>query len=83
MRMINRYHERVLVELVAAGHGVLDTSGRVCAGPLKAPIAADPIAWLVLVSNGLVAGENGMIMPTEEGRARAGEAGGARTREAS
>lgn len=71
--MINRYHEQMLRELVAAGHGKLDKSGRVCVGPINRPIAGDLVAWMVLVSHGLIAGEGGLIMPTEAGRVRADE----------
>lgn len=75
MKPMTAYHKQVLRGLVEAGHGKLDRSGRVCVEPISAPIMGDPIAWLVLVSNGLVAGERGILMPTEEGRAYAGVVG--------
>lgn len=72
---MSKLHPRqrtMLVDLVRAGHGILDTSGRVCIGPLKEPIPGDAAAWLVLVTHGYVAGERGLILPTEAARDLAG-----------
>lgn len=52
------------------GAGVLDVHGRVCTGPTRKAIIADPTSWLRLVAAGLVAGEHGKILVTEEGRAQ-------------
>ena len=71
----------MLVDLVEAGHGVLDTSCRVCVGPIKRPISGDAQAWLVLVSQGLVAGERGLIIATEAGRDLVAGQGDGRVRE--
>lgn len=68
---IAHLHRSMLAELTEAGHGVLDTAGRVCVGPLNRPIPGDATGWMRLVAAGLVAGERGIIMPTEEGRAAA------------
>ena len=66
---LNRHQRQMLIELVEAGHGMLDRSGRVCVGPIKRALPGDAIAWLVLIGQGLAAGERGLIIPTEEGRA--------------
>lgn len=55
--------------LEAGGHGEIDVRGRVCTGPTHEPIIADTTCWLRLVAAGLIAGEHGKIIATEEGRA--------------
>lgn len=64
----SRYQTQMLMELVEAGHGRLDKQGRVTVEPIGRPITGDPVAWLVLVSLGLVAGEDGLVLPTQAGR---------------
>lgn len=62
----------ILAALVeAGGSGELDVRGRVIVGknPPR-PISADLTSWMRLVAAGLVAGENGKIIATEEGRER-------------
>jgi len=80
---LKSFHRTMLGELVEAGHGKIDTSGRVCVGPINRPIQGDPVGWLVLVAHGLVAGEQGLIMPTEDGRQMASKTASGRVREAS
>ena len=82
MTSLTHLQRGMLADLVQAGHGYLDLSGRVCAGPDKAPIPGDPIAWLVLVAQGYVAGERGILIPTEEGRTAAHNHGNGRVRQA-
>ena len=65
---LKAHHRSMLIELVGAGHGIVDASGRVCVGPIKRPVVGDAYGWLVLMSEGLIAGENGHVMPTEAGR---------------
>lgn len=52
------------------GSGTLDRLCRVCTGPTKEPIIADPTAWIRLMVAGLVSGEHGRAIVTEEGRAQ-------------
>lgn len=66
----------------AGGSGRLDSIGRVCIGPARSPIQGDATAWLVLVSEGMVAGERGLIIATERGRDSVAHLVGGRTREA-
>lgn len=71
----------MLADLTQAGHAELDRAGRLCTGPLKRPIPGDAPAWLVLVAAGYVAGERGIIMPTELGRQAAENFGSGRVRD--
>jgi hypothetical protein len=76
-------HERqMLAELVEAGHGHLDRYGRVCTGPISQPLTGSATAWLVLVAAGYVAGERGLILPTEDGRQASASYANGRVREA-
>ena len=60
----------VLAALVeGGGSGELDVRGRVVVGKNPpTPIIADATTWLRLVAAGLIAGERGFIIVTEEGR---------------
>jgi hypothetical protein len=71
----------MLARLTEAGHGTIDGAGRVCIGPINSPIPGDPVSWLRLVAAGLVAGERGLIIPTEIGREAAASHMSGRTRE--
>lgn len=53
------------------GAGELDRHARVLVGATRALIAGGPEAWLRLVTEGYIAGENGKLMLTEAGRAEA------------
>ena len=75
-------HERqMLADLVEAGHGTMDRFGRVCIGPMSQPLSGNAMAWLVLVAEGYVAGERGMIIPTEDGRQASAAYANGRVRE--
>ena len=75
-------HERqMLADLVEAGHGKMDRFGRICIGPMSQPLTGNATAWLVLVSEGYVAGERGLIMPTEDGRRASAAYANGRVRE--
>ena len=78
---MKRHHLQMLSELVEAGHGTLDTSGGVRVGPHGHLVPGDAVAWLSLVAGGYVAGERGMMMPTERGRDEAAGYGNGRVRE--
>jgi hypothetical protein len=52
----------------AGGSGDLDMYGRVTVGPTRHILPGDAHAWMVLVSRGLIAGERGRILMTDEGR---------------
>ena len=69
---LNRNQIQMLTELVEAGHGRLEKTGRVSVPPINRPITGDSVAWLSLVARGLVAGERGFIIPTEDGRHQLG-----------
>ncbi len=55
----------------AGGAAELDIHGRLVAGPNRHPLPGDSVSWLVLVSRGLVAGEDGKVILTQQGRAAA------------
>ena len=55
----------------AGGAGDLDMHGTIIVGPTKHPMQGHAVAWLTLVARGLVAGERGKIMLTDEGIAEA------------
>lgn len=82
-RAINHVHREMLTELVSYGHGSIDRSGRVCVGPIRRPVPGDALGWLILVSHGLVAGEDEKIIPTEAGREAAAAMASGRVRESS
>lgn len=81
MSHLKSQHRTMLVELVEAGHGIVDASGRVCVGPIRRPVAGDAVGWLVLMSEGLIAGEDGHVMPTEAGRQAVAQFANGRVRE--
>ena len=66
----------------AGGAAHLDTYCRLVVGHDRHPLPGDASSWLVLVSHGLVAGEDGRIIMTEAGRAKADEIIAGRVREA-
>lgn len=69
MTTLHRTQRTMLVSLAdGGGSGRLDQAGRVCVGPTRRPIAGDANSWLILVTHGLVAGEDGMILMTQAGR---------------
>lgn len=68
MMRLTASHREMITELVRAGHGSLDTMGRVCVGPLRQPLPGDAVAWLALLTHGLIAGEDGNILPTASAR---------------
>jgi hypothetical protein len=82
---LNRAQLHILTTLhEAGGAGELDIHGRLKgAGPKGAPLPGDTVTWLILVSRGVVAGEDGMIITTERGREIAESVLAGRTREAS
>lgn len=84
LRPLNRAYLAILSAFYeAGGSGELDMHHRVIVGPTRHPMQGDPGAWLVLVSRGLVAGERGKILLTQEGRDEAEREIAGRTREAS
>lgn len=78
MKPLTPHHRQMIVDFVTAGgSGEIDNAGRVCVGPLRKPIPGDAVAWLLLMTHGLIAGERGLVLATEEGRAMAeGHVGG-------
>lgn len=67
---LTRHHQHILGQIAdAGGHCDLDMYGRLTSPQTRAPLAADGPAVLVLVAHGLVAGEGGLILLTEAGRA--------------
>lgn len=81
MPALTHLQRSMLATLTEAGHGRLDTSGRVCVGPISRPIPGDAVAWLRLVAAGYVSGERDIILPTEDGRAAAASHMSGRSRE--
>ena len=67
----------------AGGSGTLDVNCRVVVGPQRHPLPGDTHTWLTLVSRGLITGERGLIITTEEGRLEAVKVQAGRVREAS
>lgn len=66
---LNRSHLHILSVIDGVGgHCDLDIWGRLVAPGSKAPIPGDGTAILVLVANGYLAGERGIIIMTEMGR---------------
>ena len=65
----------------AGGFGDLDQHGRVTTGPTHHHLQGDALAWLSLVSHGLVAGEGAQLILTSEGRAAAAAVIAGRVRE--
>ena len=53
------------------GSGRLDPYGGITTGNPMKRIPGDPLVWLGLVARGLVAGESGLLILTESGRAQA------------
>lgn len=82
MKSLKPFESQMLAHLVEAGGGALDRFGRVCVGPISDPLPGSATAWLVLVSEGYVAGERGRILPTEAGRSAAATYATGRVREA-
>jgi hypothetical protein len=70
---LNRSHANLLVEFhEAGGSGDLDVYGRVLAGTPRRFMAGEHhVAWLTLVARGLIGGEDGKIVTTEDGRIEA------------
>ncbi len=79
--ILKSIHRTALTDLVEAGHGTVDIAGRVCIGPIMRPLPVDAVAWLVLMSHGFIAGENGHVIPTEAGRAAVAAYASGRVRE--
>ena len=68
MRM-TRHHLSIIEQFSRNdGYGELDRYGRILAGPNRDLMNGDTIAWMQLVSEGLVAGEFGRVLLTEAGR---------------
>ena len=55
----------------AGGAADLDVHCRLVVGHDRHPLPGDANSWLTLVAHGLVAGERGQIIMTEDGRDRA------------
>ncbi len=82
-RPVTRAHLSILVAFwEAGGAGDLDMYGRVVVGPTCHIVQGDPASWLLLVAHGLVSGEFGRMIVTEEGRSVASRIIAGRTREA-
>lgn len=80
---MNRAHLHILSVIdEVGGHCDLDMWGRLVAPRTKAPIPGDSPAILVLVANGYLAGEGGLIIMTEIGRQAVHEYRIGRVREA-
>jgi hypothetical protein len=75
MQLVTNLHE-------AGGSGALDSHGRVVVGTPPHPIPGDTLGWLICVAAGLVAGDSGRLILTEEGRATAAGVIAGRSREA-
>ena len=79
---LRRSELTLIATLYEAGEsGPLDIHSRIVVGPTRRPIPGDTVVWLKLVSRGLVAGENGLMILTELGRAEAEKLIASRTRE--
>jgi hypothetical protein len=70
-RLPRPYQSILAAFLDAGGSGDLDIHGRVTIGSGRHPMQGDTVAWLRLVAEGLVAGEDGKMILTEDGRAMA------------
>lgn len=81
MTPLKPLQRQMLTNLVDAGHGVLDASGNVRTEPYGTAINGNAVTWLTLVAAGYVAGERGLILPTEEGREAVVGLGNGRVRE--
>lgn len=78
-----RAYVQLVVNLYEAGEsGTLDQHGRVVVGTPPRPIPGDTVGWLICVAAGLVGGDNGRIILTEQGRAMAAGVIAGRSREA-
>ena len=74
MKTLTRPILSVLLALHEAGGAAeLDTHCRLVVGHDRHPLASDVYSLLTLVAHGLVAGERGRIIMTEDGRAKAAE----------
>jgi len=66
---LSRAQIALLTGLYALGGSAdIDMHGRLIAGPIRETLPGDPVAWLVLVAQGLLAGEDGRLILTQEGR---------------
>lgn len=84
MEPLSRPYFHLLRSLADVGGAAdLDKHGRLVSGPQRHPLQGDTVAYLVLVSRGLVAGEAGKIIITEAGRAALAHYGAGLVREAS
>jgi hypothetical protein len=82
MEPLNRAYQHLLTCLADAGGSAdLDKHGRLVSGPQRHPLQGDSVAYLVLVSRGLIAGEGGKIILTEAGREAVRVSGAGRIRE--
>lgn len=62
----------ILVQLhEAGGSGEYDNHHRILIGTPKRPLAGQPGQWMELVARGLVAGEYGKVILTDDGRTMA------------
>jgi len=74
MQPLSRPYFHILMCLADVGGSAdLDRHGRLTSGPQRHPLQGDSVAYLVLVSRGLIAGEGGKIILTEAGRAACAE----------